>query len=74
MYEVSGGLTALDKTVHSEVDGHADTWTSAATATTSYASEFILGVVTGFNNAGTALTLTGPGSPWTNDASADLNH
>jgi hypothetical protein len=71
-YEVSGGLVALDKTVHHEVDGTSGSWTSTATATTSSASEFILGVVTGFNNADTNFAFTGPSSPWVNETQLNL--
>ena len=67
-YEVSGGLTALDKPAPPEVDGTSGSWTSTATATTTVAAEFILGVVTGVNNAGPAFTYTGPSSPWTKSA------
>ena len=71
-YEVSGGLTALDKTAHQEVDGTSGSWTSTATATTTVAAEFILGVVTGFNGAGPAFTFTGPSSPWVNETQINL--
>jgi hypothetical protein len=70
VYEVSGlAVTGvLDKTAHQEVDGSADAWSSTATATTSQAAEFILGWITGYNNAGGAWTITGPSSPWANEA------
>lgn len=71
-YEVSGGLVALDKTVHQEVDGTGASWTSGATATTGSPNEFIVGVVTGFNNAGASFTFTGPASPWVNKTQLTL--
>jgi hypothetical protein len=71
-YEVSGGLSALDKSVHQEVDGTSGSWSSTATATTGYAAEFILGVVTGYNNAGANFTFTGPSAPWVNETQLAL--
>jgi hypothetical protein len=69
-YEVSGlaNTNVLDKTSQQEVDGSGDAWSSTATATTSQAAEFILGWITGYNNAGAAWTITGPASPWVNEA------
>ena len=71
-YEVSGGLVALDRSAHGEVDGTSGSWTSTATGTTNYAAEFVLGCVTGYNNAGPAFTYTGPASPWVNETQLTL--
>lgn len=70
VFEVSGLATtaALDKTVTNQVNGAGATWTSDATATTSQAAEFVVGTVSGFNNAGGTFTFTGPSSPWTDEA------
>ena len=68
VWEVSGGLVSLDKTAASEADGTGASWTSSATAATSVASEFVVGIVAGQNNAGSALTFTGPASPWVNES------
>ena len=68
VWEVSGGLVSLDKTAAGEADGTGATWTSGATATTSVAAEFVVGIVAGQNNAGSALTFTGPASPWVNES------
>jgi len=71
VYEVSGLASTLggllDRSVHHEVDGTGAAWTSTATATTTQASEIAFGIVNGFNNAGGAVTLTGPSSPWVNE-------
>lgn len=69
VYEVSGMGTSptLDK---SSVNGSAGTgaaWTSNATATTTTAAEFVVGMYGGFDNIGGTPTFTGPSSPWTNE-------
>lgn len=72
VYEVSGlALTSpLDKTSQNAIAGTQSTqaWTSNATATTTQASEFWVGITGGYNNLFTAVTVTGPSSPWTNEA------
>ena len=70
VFEVSGlaATSVLDKTVTGQVNGAGTTWTSGATATTTQAAEFIVGTVSGYNNAGGTFTFTGPSSPWTDEA------
>ena len=68
VYEVSGGLNALDKApTPVAVQATGATWASPTTAVLSKSAEFAVGVVFGWNNAGTALTFTGPASVWTNE-------
>ena len=71
-YEVSGGLVALDQWEYQEVDGTSGSWTSGASAVTTSPAEFILGCVTGYNNAAAALTFTGPAGPWVNETQLAL--
>ncbi len=68
VYEVSGGLNALDRTVSHVVSATGASWTSNATAVLSRSAEFAVGVVMGWNNAVGALTFTGPGGSWTNES------
>ena len=67
VYEVSGGLNALDRTVSNIVPATGASWTSNATAVLSRSAEFAVGVVIGWNGAATGFTFTGPGAPWTNE-------
>ena len=71
IYEVSGlALTSpLDKTSQNSIAGTQSTqaWTSNATATTTVANEFWVGVMGGYNNAFVATTITGPTSPWNSE-------
>ncbi len=69
VYEVSGGLNALDKApTPVAVQASGATFASPATGLLSRSAEFAVGVVFGWNNAGTALTFTGPASVWTNES------
>jgi hypothetical protein len=65
VYEWSGlyPVSPFDQTANS-VSGGSTSWTSAATPTTTQATEVWFGAV--FTTASTAGTITGPGSPWTN--------
>ena len=69
VYEFSGLLTPtpLDKTSGNQLFSTGPTWTSNATAATSQAAEVLIGMVGGFNNAGSNPTLTGPAAPWVNE-------
>ena len=70
VFEVSGGLTGVGKvSTQKEVDGTSGSWSSNASGTTTQAVEFVLGFMTGYNNAGGSWTVTGPSSPWTNETS-----
>lgn len=69
VYEVSGGLNALDKApTPLAVQASGATFTGPSTTVLSRANEFAVGVVFGWNNAGTAFTFTGPASVWTNES------
>ncbi len=69
VYEVSGGLNALDKApAPVAVQATGATWASPSTGVLSRSAEFAVGVVFGWNNAGSAFTFTGPASVWTNEA------
>ena len=69
VYEVSGGLNALDKApAPVAVQASGATFASPSTGLLSRTAEFAVGVVFGWNNAGTGFTFTGPASVWTNEA------
>ena len=72
-YEVSGGLSSLDKTVFNAAYATSTNWTSTATGTTTEADEFVLGTVAAYNNNGPAFTITGPTSPWANAGQLTIN-
>jgi len=67
VYEVSGGLNALDRApTPLAVQASGATFTGPSTTLLSKTAEFAVGVVFGWNNAGSAFTFTGPGG-WTNE-------
>lgn len=55
----------LDKSAGTSSTTSSTSWSSGATATTTQANEFWTGI--GYN--GSASTITGPSSPWTNESS-----
>ena len=57
-------VSAFDKSSGNPVDASSSSWTSNATATTTQASEIWAGGV--LLVGGSAITATGPSSPWTN--------
>ena len=68
VYEVSGGLNALDKApTPTAVQASGATFTGPGTTLLSKTAEFAVGVVFGWNNAGANFTFTGPASVWTNE-------
>lgn len=69
IYEVSGLVLAnvIDKSV-TQSQSAVTSWNSTATATTSQVNEIWLGMAAADSSSGnTAITLTGPASPWTNE-------
>lgn len=66
VYEVSGvaSTSVVDKTQGTTKSSNSTSFTSNATATTTNAVEFWVGI--GASASGSALTLTGPSSPWSN--------
>jgi hypothetical protein len=71
VFEVSGLLAAgplLDKSAGVSSSGFVASWTLGPTATTTQASEIWLAIAGGSVSGTTAGTLTGPSSPWTNQA------
>jgi hypothetical protein len=70
VYEISGLVTTspLDaSSSNGPTSLTTSSWTSNASGTTTQATEIAIGVVGGYNNAGSSTTLTGPSSPWTNE-------
>lgn len=65
VYEVSGlaASSVVDKTVSGTTG--TTSWTSGATATTTNANEFWVGMASCYQT--TTQTITGPSSPWTNE-------
>lgn len=73
VFEVSGGLAALDVSAFQEVHATSTDWDSTATAETAAAAEFIAGMVAAYDNTGSAFTITGPGGDWENQAQQSIN-
>lgn len=66
------GLTGTLDASSGGDNGFSATWTSGASGTTAQASEVAFGVTAGAVQTGTSGALTGPSSPWVNEAQQTL--
>ena len=65
-YEISGlALSSVADQTAGNAGASSASWTSTATGSTSQASEIAIGMTGNFG--GSTVTITGPGSPWTNE-------